>query len=115
MELSELQSLCQFTLQDFNLCMFYEPPHQLTGNPHIDDLDSGDDCSADPGDPLSFLYLDNDIVFKIVCCLICTIHLLEKNGNLKQQSLGTKKFSRCSVYNLVEWKMNRLETRLSGL
>ena len=81
MELSELQSLCQFTLQDFNLCMFYEPPHQFIPNLHIDGLDSRDDCTADSGAPMSFLYLDNNIVFKIVCCLICTIHLLEKNGN----------------------------------
>ena len=72
MELVELQGLCQHTLQDFNLCMFYDG--DLLG-------DDGDDGSGDPGDPLACLYLDDGIVFKIVCCLICTIHLLEKTSN----------------------------------
>ena len=86
MELSELQSLCQHTLQDFNLCMFYEPPQrdaqwaedaQDFGAGYDDEEDEG---GWDPGDPLACLYLDDGIVFKMVCCLICTIHLLEKSG-----------------------------------
>ncbi|KAI8793396.1 nonsense-mediated mRNA decay factor SMG5-like [Biomphalaria glabrata] len=83
-EMVEVQQLCQHTLQDFNLCMFYEPQNGIkerTGghNCVVEEEDSEE--FADPGDPSSFQYLDNGIVFKIVCCLICTIHLLEKNGS----------------------------------
>ncbi|KAK3764273.1 hypothetical protein RRG08_033355 [Elysia crispata] len=92
-DLSELQQLCQHTLQDFNLCMFYEPqPHTRDfGQDHSKRVwgeAGGDECDeeeeedfVDPGDPGSFQYLDDGIVFKIVCCLICTIHLLDKNDS----------------------------------
>ncbi|CAL1537298.1 unnamed protein product, partial [Lymnaea stagnalis] len=85
-EMNELQQLCQHTLQDFNLCMFYEPQHQSREGHQSGWQDSAEDEEdgeefADPGDPSSFQYLDNGIVFKIVCCLICTIHLLEKSGS----------------------------------
>ncbi|BFZ01958.1 hypothetical protein BsWGS_04997 [Bradybaena similaris] len=86
-EMTELQQLCQLTLQDFNLCMFYEPHHQLRqsdlpGGPDSRDFQDDDfDEFMDPGDPASFQYLDNGIVFKIFGCLMCTIHLLEKNGS----------------------------------
>lgn len=82
--MNELQQLCQHTLQDFNLCMFYEPQQHsrdLSGDQDFDQDEEDGEEFADPGDPASFQYLDNGIVFKIVCCLICTIHLLEKNGN----------------------------------
>lgn len=84
--MTELQQLCQLTLQDFNLCMFYEPHHQLRqrdlpgGTDSRDFQDDDFDEFMDPGDPASFQYLDNGIVFKIFGCLMCTIHLLEKNG-----------------------------------
>ena len=72
--------------------MFYEPqPHTRDfGQDHSKRVwgeAGGDECDeeeeedfVDPGDPGSFQYLDDGIVFKIVCCLICTIHLLDKNG-----------------------------------
>lgn len=86
-EMNELQQLCQHTLQDFNLCMFYEPHHQVKqkdlkgGGESFHGEDDGEEF-VDPGDPGSFQYLDNGIVFKIFGCLICTVHLLEKSGEL---------------------------------
>ncbi|CAG5114669.1 unnamed protein product, partial [Candidula unifasciata] len=86
-EMTELQQLCQHALQDFNLCMFYEPQHQLKQRDpqggaesrdfHLEDFHE----FLDPGDPASFQYLDNGIVFTIFGCLMCTIHLLEKTGS----------------------------------
>ncbi|GFO37961.1 protein smg5, partial [Plakobranchus ocellatus] len=92
-DLNELQQLCQHTLQDFNLCMFYEPQSFSRDGVHDYIKPAWGDASGgngegeeeeditDPGDPGSFQYLDDGIVFKIVCCLICTIHLLDKNDS----------------------------------
>lgn len=89
-DLSELQQLCQHTLQDFNLCMFYEPqPYTREfGRDYLKPAWGEKDCDeddeedfGDPGDPGSFQYLDDGIVFKIVGCLICTIYLLDRNDS----------------------------------
>ncbi|XP_046373242.1 nonsense-mediated mRNA decay factor SMG5-like [Haliotis rufescens] len=61
-----MQSACQATLHDFNLCMFYEPSSMAENY-----------AKADPAidDPH---YLDDDIVFKIVIMCLSTIHLLQR-------------------------------------
>ncbi|KAK7116433.1 nonsense-mediated mRNA decay factor SMG5-like isoform X2 [Littorina saxatilis] len=72
--IADLQGMCQQTLQDFNLCMFYEP----STSANCADLDVGtrEHPSSEPTQ-----YLDNDIVFKIVASLISQIHLLQKIGS----------------------------------
>nr|KAG5701323.1 hypothetical protein BaRGS_006097 [Batillaria attramentaria] len=68
----ELQAMCQQTLQDFNLCMFYEPG-------------SAADCDEDEPESSSSSelpqFLDDDVIFKIVASLICSIHLLQNIGS----------------------------------
>lgn len=115
MELCELQALCQHTLQDFNLCMFYEPQAPIAGGAgsgHL--LDEEAEDSGDPGDPSSCTYLDNGIVFKIVCCLICTIHLLEKNGNNSNMTAATA-FLLALFSHILNHVVTRLTARLEDL
>ncbi|XP_025076614.1 protein SMG5-like isoform X1 [Pomacea canaliculata] len=71
MPVTELQCMCQQTLQDFNLCMFYEPGAATT-------IDMIQDLSYSLDHPQ---YLDDDLVFKIITSLICNIHLLQKIGS----------------------------------
>ncbi|XP_005110077.2 protein SMG5 [Aplysia californica] len=118
MEMSELQELCQHTLQDFNLCMFYEPQHQMPTADcgDVDDpLEDGEeaDGSGDPGDPISFLYLDNGIVFKIVCCLMCTIQLLEKTGSINVTAAMA--FLLALFSHILNHVLMRLQARMDDL
>ncbi|KAL8616684.1 hypothetical protein ACOMHN_031666 [Nucella lapillus] len=69
---TDLQGMCQQTLQDFNLCMFYEP----SPGPNDDDDEWEHSSSSDQPQ-----YLDDDIVFKITASLISQIHLLQKIGS----------------------------------
>ncbi|XP_076443287.1 nonsense-mediated mRNA decay factor SMG5-like isoform X2 [Babylonia areolata] len=72
---SDLQTMCQQTLQDFNLCMFYEPTSP-TLRPDVDDDDDWEHSSSDHAQ-----HLDDDIIFKITASLICQIHLLQTIGS----------------------------------
>ena len=70
-----IQECCQNTLQDFNLCMFYEPVcyntrETVTGTMHHLNTSFFDHLQ----------YLDDDIVFKIAIICMATVHLLERNG-----------------------------------
>ena len=71
---ADLQGLCQETLQDFNLCMFYEP--STSAICPDDDYDDGVERSSSDQPQ----YLDDDIIFKIIASLISQIHLLQKIG-----------------------------------
>ncbi|CAE1168341.1 SMG5 [Acanthosepion pharaonis] len=75
-EAPEIQECCQNTLQDFNLCMFYEPVcyntrDSVTGTMHHHNTSFFDHLQ----------YLDDDIVFKIAVICMATVHLLERNGS----------------------------------
>jgi len=74
--IGELQGMCQQTLQDFNLCMFYEPCHNNI-------YSYNDESSNEHQRSCSELtqYLDDDIIFKIIASLISQIHLLQKIGS----------------------------------
>ena len=67
-EPAKLQETCQTILQDFNLCMFYQPPHVLqpvnTPNDHSDRLT----C------------MDQEVVFKVLVLCLITIYRLQKKG-----------------------------------
>ena len=69
--MQELQESCQTTLQDFNLVMFYQPPHVL----HPDQPPSRT-CHPDERMP----YLDDDVIFKIVVICMIVIFQLQKQG-----------------------------------
>ena len=73
---ADLQGLCQETLQDFNLCMFYEPSTSAICP------DDGDDDSFERFSSDLPQYLDDDIIFKIIASLISQIHLLQKIGKM---------------------------------
>lgn len=68
----ELQGLCQQTLQDFNLCMFYEPGSAA---------DICDDDEMERSSSESPQYLNDDIIFKIIGSLVSSIHLLQNIGS----------------------------------
>ena len=70
--ISDLQAMCQQTLQDFNLCMFYEPMVSV--------VSSEDDDEWEHSSPDQPQYLDDDIIFKIIASLISHVHLLQKIG-----------------------------------
>lgn len=69
-----IQELCQSTLQDLNLCMFYQPPHVT--NPSL----SEHDLHVNAEDKIT--YLDDEALFKIIVICIGTVHLLQMNSML---------------------------------
>ena len=74
-EARELQEACQSCLQDFNLCMFYQPPRQETAQGYMEeDVMWPDDKAA---------YISDELVFKIIamCEMVC--YQLQKQGMLK--------------------------------
>ncbi len=70
-EAREIQEACQACLQDFNLCMFYQPPKQEGGSHYVDEDTWPDDKAQ---------CLNNEIIFKIVimCEIVC--YQLQKQG-----------------------------------
>lgn len=70
----ELQAMCQQVLQDFNLCMFYEPDSAA-------DAFDDDDEPEVPSSSDLLQFLDDDIVFKIVASLVSNVHLLQNIGS----------------------------------
>ncbi|XP_029638270.1 protein SMG5-like isoform X3 [Octopus sinensis] len=75
-EAPEIQECCQKTLQDFNLCMFYEPVCYNSRDNVFTPLRHHSSSSID-----HLQYLDDDIVFKIAVICMATVHLLERNGS----------------------------------
>ena len=65
----ELQDLCQCTLNDFNLCMFY----QATSWSDLSESNApnGSTSYSDEERPL---YLDDDLIFKIAVMSMMCIH-----------------------------------------
>ena len=64
----ELQDLCQCTLNDFNLCMFYPPTSWQ------DTTESTSSGSASYSDEERPLYLDDELIFKIAVMSMMCIH-----------------------------------------
>lgn len=65
---SAIQELCQSTLQDFNLCMFYQAPPSMP-SPRL--RYATDD---------RLLYLHDDLVFKVIIMCLHSIYHLQKTG-----------------------------------
>lgn len=69
---SELTSLCQSVLEDFNLCLFYLP-----SSPNLS-LASEDEEEYESG----YAFLPDLLIFQmVIICLMC-VHSLERAGNL---------------------------------
>ena len=65
-----IQESCQNTLRDFELCMFYQPPHVTQPNePH--ETYANDEHA---------LYIEDEMLIKIVIICIMSIHLLQKES-----------------------------------
>ncbi|GAB1608259.1 protein SMG5-like, partial [Argonauta hians] len=75
-EAPEIQECCQKTLQDFNLCMFYEPVCYNSRDGVLNILRHHTSYAID-----HLQYMDDDIVFKIAVICMATVHLLERNGS----------------------------------
>ncbi|XP_064619024.1 nonsense-mediated mRNA decay factor SMG5-like isoform X2 [Lineus longissimus] len=99
LENKELQECCQTTLQDFNLCMYYQPP-QNTINGYTDEL-----CKDDKGP-----YLDNDIVFKMVVMCIMTVHNLNVSGS--KFITAAMAFSLALFSHVLNHVVNRVQTAI---
>ncbi|ELT89650.1 hypothetical protein CAPTEDRAFT_168258 [Capitella teleta] len=65
---SAIQELCQATLQDFNMCMFYQAPPSLPA------------CRLQYANDDRLLFLPNDLVFKVLVICLISIHHLQKSG-----------------------------------
>ena len=68
-----IQSVCQNTLHDFNLCMFSQPTGSAAAGPTLTHAD-GRPIEEKPN------YLDDEMVFKIIVICLATIHLMQKDG-----------------------------------
>ena len=67
----DIQELCQSTLQDFNLCMFYQPGNLSNSLNNSTDLRPHEEKAV---------HLEDDMVFKMVVICMASIHLLQSAG-----------------------------------
>lgn len=75
---SELTSLCQSVLEDFNLCMFYLPSSVSLSS-------ASEDEEEYEG---SYSFLPDLLVFRmVVICLMC-VHSLKRAGEIVSPGLG---------------------------
>ncbi|XP_064609503.1 nonsense-mediated mRNA decay factor SMG5-like [Liolophura sinensis] len=89
----EVQEQCQRTLQDFDLCMFYE----ISG-----DLEDGTDHKP--------TYLDDDLVFRIFVMCMATIYYQQKNGS--RQVAASIAFLLALVSHILNHVISRLQRAL---
>lgn len=78
---TELTSLCQSVLEDFNLVLFYLPPQAHTGALHSpseedEELQQQQQQHADTSCPV----LPDTLVFKMVVTCLMVVHSLKRGG-----------------------------------
>ena len=68
--------MCQATLNDFNLCMFYQPPtcSDVTVSASLSGSWSGGGGGGGVGDDEKPLYLDDELIFKLAVISMICIH-----------------------------------------
>ena len=67
----DLQECCQLTLQDLDLCLFYQSPQQIVNHQN---------ANADERAP----YLEDSLVFKIVVMCMATVYRLQDTGQRRR-------------------------------
>lgn len=73
---TELTSLCQSVLEDFNLVLFYLPPQTHGGAPHTPSEEDEEQQHADSSYPV----LPDTLVFKMVVTCLMVVHSLKRGG-----------------------------------
>lgn len=76
---SELTSLCQSVLEDFNLCLFYLP-----SSPNLS-LASEDEEEYESG----YAFLPDLLIFQMIIICLMGVHSLKRAGSLAQVQLLT--------------------------
>jgi len=68
---SELTSLCQSVLEDFNLCLFYlpSPPNLSSSSEDEEEYESG------------YSFLPDLLIFRMVIICLMSVHSLKRAGN----------------------------------
>lgn len=69
---TELTSLCQSVLEDFNLCLFYSPslPNMGAANDDEEECESG------------YSFLPDLLIFRMVVVCLMSVHSLKRAGNV---------------------------------
>lgn len=73
---TELTSLCQSVLEDFNLVLFYLPPQTHGGAHHSPSEEEEEQQHADSSCPV----LPDTLVFKMVVTCLMVVHSLKRGG-----------------------------------
>lgn len=73
---SELTSLCQSVLEDFNLCLFYLPssPNLSSANDDEEECENG------------YSFLPDLLIFRMVIVCLMSVHSLKRAGKSGDQS-----------------------------
>uniref|UniRef100_A0A4W6BNE6 Nonsense-mediated mRNA decay factor n=1 Tax=Lates calcarifer TaxID=8187 RepID=A0A4W6BNE6_LATCA len=97
---TELTSLCQSVLEDFNLVLFYLPPPTHSGAHHSPSEEEEDSCPV----------LPDTLVFKMVVTCLMVVHSLKRGGS-KQYSASIA-FTLALFSHLVNHVNIRLQAEL---
>ncbi|KAM9723743.1 LOW QUALITY PROTEIN: nonsense-mediated mRNA decay factor SMG5 [Menidia menidia] len=103
---TELTSLCQTVLEDFNLVLFYLPPPPPGGPPHCPSEEEEEQPHADSSCPV----LPDNLVFKMVVTCLMVVHSLKRGGS-KQYSASIA-FTLALFSHLVNHVNIRLQAEL---
>ncbi|XP_053288884.1 nonsense-mediated mRNA decay factor SMG5 isoform X1 [Pleuronectes platessa] len=103
---TELTSLCQSVLEDFNLVMFYLPPQPQGGTRHSISEEEEEQQHADSSCPV----LPDTLVFKMVVTCLMVVHSLKRGGS-KQYSASIA-FTLALFSHLVNHVNIRLQAEL---
>ncbi|XP_034465907.1 protein SMG5 [Hippoglossus hippoglossus] len=103
---TELTSLCQSVLEDFNLVLFYLPPQPHGGTRHSLSEEEEEQQHADSSCPV----LPDTLVFKMVVTCLMVVHSLKRGGS-KQYSASIA-FTLALFSHLVNHVNIRLQAEL---
>uniref|UniRef100_UPI003AB01A13 nonsense-mediated mRNA decay factor SMG5 n=1 Tax=Centroberyx gerrardi TaxID=166262 RepID=UPI003AB01A13 len=103
---TELTSLCQSVLEDFNLVLFYLPPPAHSGAHHSPSEEEEEQQHADSTCPV----LPDTLVFKMVVTCLMVVHSLKRGGS-KQYSASIA-FTLALFSHLVNHVNIRLQAEL---
>ncbi|KAM9514950.1 nonsense-mediated mRNA decay factor SMG5 [Guaruba guarouba] len=97
---SELTSLCQSVLEDFNLCLFYlpSPPHVSSSSEEEEEYESG------------YSFLPDLLIFRMVIICLMSVHSLKRAGS-KQYSAAIA-FTLALFSHLINHVNIRLQAEL---
>ncbi|XP_057265961.1 nonsense-mediated mRNA decay factor SMG5 [Pezoporus wallicus] len=95
---SELTSLCQSVLEDFNLCLFYlpSPPHLSSSSEEEEEYESG------------YSFLPDLLIFRMVIICLMSVHSLKR--------AGSKQYSAAIAFTLALFShlLNHVNIRLQA-